>query len=994
MGNSQTAPSNPTVDGWDFSRETWAFECHKKGTRWSSGTGGWFEDASRPSFEVLQVATRRLGGGAFGAVYRGRCHGSEVAAKAHHAIMHPDEYGLDDKEILSEILQSLVQELRMMAQLRHEHLLEFRGVAYYRDIATRFCLPAWILTAVAECGTLHRMIHAAEPLKPLHIHEVGRQVASGLQCLHESGIVHRDIKSKNLLLMADGRVVIADLGLAKMLHRIGSLTTGHGTACGSPNYLGPEGSLSQSPSRDIYALGAVLCESLLQQEPEPSLRAEQVQTSTSIAEKAGCQTLASAIHAAMSVVPADRPAAAALERHLAAPGLAAGFVAAVLSRHAQHAAVATACCKRLLQMDICSDGSATSYESGMAAAEEAIAAAISLLAAHLQDSGIQEVGLTLLTGICCGREDMKLSRQQRLAEGGAIQSVIRALSAHLHTASVQRAATHLLAELCKGQDDVRLALQQRACDEGAMRSLVVALKVHKQNADVLKACLTALTEICSSTKCVITTQQGSGRRSSHFSAVDGNAVAIKQCAINEGAIYAVVSALQVHPHIPLIQQWAALALRNMCYGADAFSRDFDERKQRVKDAGAIPYVVEALRSHPHHANAQEAVASFLAELCSGAGDSKHARRKVAADEGAISAIVAMLRAHRDTATVQETGAWCLSEICAGMDGHALARQRTAADAGAISSLVAAIATHVKHKGVPEAGLSAIDCICSRVCSVEGVGPDRPFKIRSSCSFCTRDDEIATQALLIKRVAVAEGVITAGISAVRAHADNIIIQARGLRALRNLCKYLDTYGQYRGEHHQRLVEQGAVGIAVAALLRHPQQAVVQEAGIGLLEEISRGTEDTALERRRAVAEHSVIPAVVAAMDVHAHDAGVQEAAANLLAELCNGTSINGSDRASCPRQAAADAGAIPAAVTALRLHPQSIIVQLAGTRLLGEICNGHDEGVMGRRLLAKQVGARNEILAARGTFPDDDRLAKASSEALRWICNVGDQGSFS
>jgi hypothetical protein len=306
----------------------------------------------------------------------------------------------------------------------------------------------------------------------------------------------------------------------------------------------------------------------------------------------------------------------------------------------------------------------------------------------------------------------------------------------------------------------------------------------------------------------------------------------------------------------------------------------------------------------------------------------------------------------------------------------------------------AITTHVNHNGTQEAGLSAIDSICSRICSVEGVGPDRPFKIRSSCSFCARDDEIATQALKIKRVAVADGVIKAVVSAVHEHPDNIVVQDRGLRALRNLCKYLDTYGQYRGENHQKLADQGAVGVAVAALLRHPQQAAVQEAGIGMLEELCRGTEDMALERRHTVAEHSVIPAVVAAMEVHAYDCGVQEAGANLLAELCNGTSVNGFDRESCPRQTAADAGAIPAAVAALKHHPQSITVQLAGARMLGEICNGHDDGVVNRRLLAKQVGARNEILAARGTFPDDDRLAKASSEALRWICNVGDQGSFS
>ena len=66
-------------------------------------------------------------------------------------------------------------------------------------------------------------------------------VCEALQYAHEHGIVHRDIKPENLLLDKDGRVKIADFGIAKMLHAEGAdVGLAESQPAGTPQYMAPE----------------------------------------------------------------------------------------------------------------------------------------------------------------------------------------------------------------------------------------------------------------------------------------------------------------------------------------------------------------------------------------------------------------------------------------------------------------------------------------------------------------------------------------------------------------------------------------------------------------------------------------------------------------------------------------------------------------------------------------------------------------------------------
>src|SRR5690606_34539537 len=109
---------------------------------------------------------------------------------------------------------------------------------------------------------LKHYIERRGPLPASEARDIARQILDGLATIHRAGILHRDIKSQNVLIDRDGRVRVTDFGIAQATVDPG--LTSAGLAVGTAAYMAPEqaeaGQLSEAT--DIYAVGVVLYEML------------------------------------------------------------------------------------------------------------------------------------------------------------------------------------------------------------------------------------------------------------------------------------------------------------------------------------------------------------------------------------------------------------------------------------------------------------------------------------------------------------------------------------------------------------------------------------------------------------------------------------------------------------------------------------------------------------------------------------------------------------
>jgi eukaryotic-like serine/threonine-protein kinase len=145
-------------------------------------------------------------------------------------------------------------EARMMATLRHPGVVQ---VYDYGQTKVASGDVVYLVMTYVDGEPLSRRLAAAGRLPVAETLRIVAQAADALQAVHQSGIVHRDVKPANLLVQPDGTVVLVDFGVARST--AATKLTGTGNVVGTALYMAPE-QISGEPvsgATDVYALGAL-----------------------------------------------------------------------------------------------------------------------------------------------------------------------------------------------------------------------------------------------------------------------------------------------------------------------------------------------------------------------------------------------------------------------------------------------------------------------------------------------------------------------------------------------------------------------------------------------------------------------------------------------------------------------------------------------------------------------------------------------------------------
>ena len=179
----------------------------------------------------------------------------QVAVK----IMHP-HLAQDEK-----FVERFIREAKAAASLSHPNIVAVLDQGWNQGGTP--CV--FIVMELVEGATLRDYLHEQGRITPERAIPLIIPVASALAAAHKIGIVHRDIKPENILVSKEGRIKIADFGLARGALLGSTMTAESSVILGSVSYLSPEQVQRgiADPRSDVYSLGIVLFELLTGEKP-------------------------------------------------------------------------------------------------------------------------------------------------------------------------------------------------------------------------------------------------------------------------------------------------------------------------------------------------------------------------------------------------------------------------------------------------------------------------------------------------------------------------------------------------------------------------------------------------------------------------------------------------------------------------------------------------------------------------------------------------------
>ncbi|XP_058777733.1 serine/threonine-protein kinase STY17 [Vicia villosa] len=203
----------------------------------SDGADVWEIDTSQLKYE------NKVGSGSFGDLFRGTYCSQEVAIK----VLKPERINTD-------MLKEFAQEVYIMRKIRHKNVVQFIGAC---TRPPNLC----IVTEFMSRGSLYDFLHRQRGVFKLpSLIKVAIDVSKGMNYLHQNNIIHRDLKTANLLMDENELVKVADFGVARVQTQSGVMTAETGTY----RWMAPE-VIEHKPydqKADVFSFGISLWELL------------------------------------------------------------------------------------------------------------------------------------------------------------------------------------------------------------------------------------------------------------------------------------------------------------------------------------------------------------------------------------------------------------------------------------------------------------------------------------------------------------------------------------------------------------------------------------------------------------------------------------------------------------------------------------------------------------------------------------------------------------
>ena len=214
-----------------------------------------------------------LGHGSYGAVYKAKCDQLPCAAKVlHPTILDPMDPGA------GRIMDRFRQECSFLESIRHPNIVQYLGMS--TDPESR--LPVLLMELLDE--SLTKMLeHSQQPLA-FHVQvDICHDIALAVAYLHSNDIIHRDLSSNNVLMIAGRRAKVTDFGMSKLSRAAPTMTPL--TVCpGTLAYMPPE-ALREPPrytkGLDCFSEGVMMIQVCTRLWPEPGPRTQIIEDSRS-----------------------------------------------------------------------------------------------------------------------------------------------------------------------------------------------------------------------------------------------------------------------------------------------------------------------------------------------------------------------------------------------------------------------------------------------------------------------------------------------------------------------------------------------------------------------------------------------------------------------------------------------------------------------------------------------------------------------------------------